>query len=79
MKDLLWDLFLMVRELMPPTEATTRRQQEWAARFHSLDVEGVHQAVDTADHDEDDEPDEKQDPHEHGVPHRPKVKVKHRR
>jgi hypothetical protein len=70
MKDLLWDLFLLVRELMPPSEANTRRQQEWAARFHALDVEDVHQAVDTADHDDDDgdEPDEL--PHVRAAPKR---------
>ena len=56
MKDLLWELFLFVRELMPPTEANTKRQQEWAARFHELEVAAErHQVVETADHDDDDD------------------------
>ena len=81
LKDLVWDLFLKVRELMPASELSTRWQQDWATGFHGLDVaEGRHQAVDTADHDaeaDDDEPDA--DPHEHGVPHRPRSKAKHKR
>jgi hypothetical protein len=47
MKDLLWELFLMVRELENrvgepgPTPEHTRRQSEWAARFHELEVNHV--------------------------------------
>jgi hypothetical protein len=68
MKDLVWELFLMVRELMPASEANFRRQQEWAARFHELEaVADRAQAVDTADHNDDDDDDD-EDPHEHGVP-----------
>ena len=67
----------MVRELQPLNEANSRRQQEWSARFHELEVAADrHQVIDTADHDED-EPDE--DPHEHGVPARVRAKVKHKR
>jgi hypothetical protein len=55
MKDLVWELFLMVRELMPASEVATRRQQEWAARFHELEVVAErHEPVDVADHDEGD-------------------------
>ena len=68
MKDLLWELFLMVRELEPPTADHTKRQQEWAARFHELEaVADRAQAVDTAGHNDDDDDDD-EDPHEHGVP-----------
>jgi hypothetical protein len=53
MKDLVWELFLMVRELMPASETNSRRQQEWAARFHELEVVAERaEPVDTADHDE---------------------------
>jgi hypothetical protein len=58
MKDLLWELFLMVRDLANrtgepgPTAESVKRQQEWAARFHEAEVENKVQAVDTADHDE---------------------------
>jgi hypothetical protein len=74
MKDLVWELFLMVRELMPASEGNTRRQQEWAARFHGLDVaDEQHQAVETADHDDDDEPDDDDDlPHVRAAPKRKK-------
>ena len=75
--ELLWELSLRVRDLENrtgepgPTAESTRRQQEWATRFHEAAVENDrHQAVDVADHDED-EPD---DPHEHGVPARPRAK-----
>jgi len=69
---LIWELFEMVRELMPVTEANTRRFQEWSARFHEMEVgsEDAHQAVDTADHDED----VADDPHEHGAPERRRKK-----
>ena len=77
MKDLVWELFLFVRELMPPSEANSKRQQEWAARFHELEVlADRHEPVDVADHD-DDEPNE--DPHEHGVPHRSRVPARKKR
>jgi len=69
---LIWELFEMVRELMPVTEANTKRFTEWSARFHQMEAgvgdDDAHQAVDTADHDE--EPAE--DPHEHGAPPRRK-------
>jgi hypothetical protein len=58
MKDLLWELFLMVRDLANrtgepgPTAESVKRQQEWAARFHELEVENRAQPVDTADHDD---------------------------
>jgi hypothetical protein len=64
---LIWELFEMVKELLPVTEANTRRFTEWSARFHEMEVGGDdrHQAVDVADHDE-----VAEDPHEHGVPTR---------
>jgi len=70
---LIWELFEMVRELMPVTEANTRRFQDWSAKFHEMEAgsEDAHQAVDTADHDADeDAADVAEDPHEHGVPSR---------
>ena len=68
---LIWELFEMVRELMPVTEANTKRFTEWSARFHEMEVvaDDAHQAVDVADHDEVGE-----DPHEHGVPTRSRKK-----
>ena len=73
---LIWELFEMVRELMPATAANTERFQRWSAKFHEMELGGGDdqaQAVDTADHDaEDDEPAE--DPHEHGVPTRRRKK-----
>jgi hypothetical protein len=79
-RDLLWRLFLMVRDLENrtgepgPTQASIERQQEWASRFHELAIEDDrHQPVDVADHDEDEE---SEDPHQHGVPHRPRTKRK---
>jgi hypothetical protein len=35
-RQLLWELFLMVRELQPPGEVTNRRLTEWAQRFQEL-------------------------------------------
>ena len=79
-RDLLWRLFLMVKDLENrtgepgPTAATTQRQQEWAARFHEAEAEDDrHQAVDVADHDAD-EDEAAEDPHEHGSPVRPRTK-----
>jgi len=70
MRDLLWELFLMVREIEPATPAHTKRQQEWAAKFHELEAgDDKHEAVHTADHDED-EDEGGDDPHAHGVPAR---------
>ena len=61
----------MVRELMPASELATRRQQEWAARFHELEVAADrHEPVDVADHD-DDEPDDDL-PHVRAAPKRKK-------
>jgi len=34
---LIWDLFVMVRDLMPPTAENTARQHEWARAFHELE------------------------------------------
>jgi len=83
MKDLVWELFLFVRELMPPSEANSKRQQEWAARFHELEVlADRHEVVNTADHDEmieDEAPRPDEDPHEHGVPHRSRVPARKKR
>jgi hypothetical protein len=60
-RGLLWELFLMVRELQnrEASPERTRQQQEWAARFHSeveaLDIESGPAATSGAD-DDDDEP-----------------------
>jgi hypothetical protein len=35
---LVWELFLLVKELMPVTAENTRRQNDWAMRFNELDV-----------------------------------------
>jgi hypothetical protein len=66
-EQLIWTLFEMVKELLPVTEANTRRFTEWAEKFHELEhgSDDRHQAVDVADHDEPAE-----DPHEHGSPTR---------
>jgi hypothetical protein len=34
LRGLLWGMFEMVKELMPATADNTKRQQEWAAKFH---------------------------------------------
>jgi len=74
-EELIWELFEMVRELMPPTAVNAERFQRWSEKFHELEhgveaaSEDAHQPVDVADHDEPDE-----DPHEHGVPSRRKRK-----
>jgi len=61
MNKLVWELFEMVRELMPPTQANAERFQRWAEKFHALDNPPA--AESPADEDEPDE-----DPHEHGAP-----------
>ena len=69
---LIWELFEMVKELLPVTEANTRRFTEWSARFHEMEVGGDdrHQAVDVADHDEDEPEDDL--PHVRSAPKRKK-------
>jgi hypothetical protein len=81
LKDLVWDLALRVRDLenrtgeSGPTAESIKRQQEWSAKFHELKDETVPDYKDSAPpHDEDEEADE--DPHEHGVPSRPRRKRK---
>ena len=64
--ELIWELFEMVREVMPATAANSERFQRWSGKFHEVEAdEDRHQAVDVADHDE-----VAEDPHEHGVPTR---------
>jgi hypothetical protein len=47
MDKLIWELFLMVRELMPVTAENARRFGDWAARFHEIAVlPGELEAVD---------------------------------
>ena len=62
LKDLLWELADRVRllENREPTAELARRQHDWSARFHELEVEDDrHEPVDVADHDEVvDEPDD---------------------
>ena len=49
---LIWELFEMVRELMPPTAGNAERFQRWSERFHEM--EGVESPVPpSADDDED--------------------------
>ena len=69
---LIWELFEMVRELMPTTEANTRRFQEWSAKFHEMEHGAGADPASAAPADEADEPAE--DPHEHGAPPRRKRK-----
>jgi hypothetical protein len=74
MKDLVWELFLMLREVMPATEANTKRQHEWAARFHELEMApaDIQQAnVEPANAVEDDEP----EPDEHPMAHAARSKL----
>ena len=77
-RELLWELFLMVKDVVNrtgeggPTADGIARQQAWAAKFHEGAIENDrHQAVDVADHD-DDEDEVAEDPHEHGVPSKPR-------
>ena len=65
MNKLVWELFEMIKELLPVTEANTKRFTEWAGRFHALE-QGIPEAPSTVE--AVDEPDE--DPHEHGTPTR---------
>ena len=65
---LIWELFEMVRELMPPTAGNAERFQRWSERF--LEMEGVEGAPAAEPVVEEDEPAE--DPHEHGLPSRRK-------
>jgi hypothetical protein len=44
---LIWELFVFVRELMPPTAENTARQNEWSRIFHELEV-GSAQAANPA-------------------------------
>ena len=79
LKDLLWELADRVRVLenREPTAELARRQHDWAARFHELEVEAErHQPVDVADHNADDDDEPAADPHEHGVPVRPRTRKK---
>ena len=66
---LIWELFEMVRELMPLTEANTKRFTEWSARFHEM--EGAEPAPAAVEETEADD----EDMHEHGAPS-PRVKAK---
>jgi hypothetical protein len=81
MNRLLWRLFEMVKEVMPATEANAKRFAEWAAEFAERDaptppIAEVATANPQHEFDEimDDEPAE--DPHEHGVPSRPRGRRK---
>ena len=66
-EELIWELFEMVRELMPVTAANTERFQKWSEKFHEM--EGV-EAPAAGPVVEEDEPAE--DPHEHGAASRRK-------
>ena len=70
-RGLLWDLFLIVRELENRvgepgrTAEHTKRQQEWAAKFHAA-AASYDPSSSPADAEHDEDPAE--DPHEHGTP-----------
>ena len=38
MNKLVWQLFEMLREVLPVTEANTKRLAEWAAQFRALEA-----------------------------------------
>ena len=68
-EELIWSLFEMVRELMPPTAANAERFQRWAEKFHELE-HGVEQVEQVESSDVAFEVSD--DPHEHGAPARRK-------
>ena len=68
-EELIWSLFEMVRELMPPTAANSERFQRWAEKFHELE-HGVEQVEQVESSDVAFEVSD--DPHEHGSPSRRK-------
>lgn len=78
---LLWELFLMVKDLtnkVEPTAENTRKQNEWAMKYRGLpapdDVEAQEATppptplAQSAEAEPEDEPED--DPHEHGTPSR---------
>ena len=68
-EELIWELFEMVRELMPPTAVNAERFQRWSERFHEM--EGAEPAPAAVEETEADD----EDMHEHGAPS-PRVKAK---
>ena len=69
---LIWQLFEMVRELMPVTAANTERFQKWSEVFHEMEHGGpeTDPSRSAAPEKQADEPEEHEDPHEHGSPTR---------
>jgi hypothetical protein len=68
-EELIWTLFEMVRELMPPTAANAERFQHWAEKFHALE-QGLPDAPSTVTPVDDVEDEPAEDPHQHGSPTR---------
>ena len=73
---LIWDLFMKLREVLPASADNSKWATEWAAVFHEMEhpdvVEAVDrvQAIDTADHDEDEPPADDDVPHVRSAPKR---------
>ena len=78
---LIWELFLMVRELMPATAENTRRHNEWAVMFHEMEhpvdpvqpvqyVEPEHLPQPSADDHDDDDGGDDDVPHVRAAPRR---------
>ena len=70
-EELIWSLFEMVRELMPPTAANSERFQRWAEKFHELEHGVAEQQVEQVES-SDVAFEVSDDPHEHGSPSRRK-------
>jgi hypothetical protein len=73
---LLHELFMWLRELMPPSIDNARRQSAWAAKFRELDypdpnVPYTPVEASVVHHELDEDNDD--DPHEHGVPVRTRL------
>jgi outer membrane biosynthesis protein TonB len=83
---LIWELFEMVREVMPATAQNAERFNLWAAKFHEMEhpetppvpaAEPLPEPEPEVDEPDEPEPDEPAaDPHEHGVPSRPPKRKK---
>jgi hypothetical protein len=74
---LIWQLFLMVREVLPPTVDNVARMNDWAQHFHELEADDVPlpspqpapppaPRVEPENDDEDDEPRRKPKPKKRG-------------
>jgi hypothetical protein len=85
MKDLVWELFLMLREVMPNNEINTKRQHEWAAKFHELETPTAPETLPSSAFTSvepaigDDDVDEPEDEHPAAHAARPKVGTRKKR